>query len=1359
MGNVIAAPIPSRILPAEEYIKEIPELQYLQSLGSTRFMKVASVNSKDGLAVCKVFLPYDPSFSVEPYTEQVVHIRDLLSNEPNCLPFSKVYLTQRCAILMRQYQKQNLYERLSTRPFLTDIEKKWIAFQLFKALAQCEVVGVCHGDIKTQNILVTSSSWVYITDFASFKPACLPSDDPSYFHFFFDTSRRLSCYLAPERFQPSQEIKTHPTLPGDFMDVSKGLTSAMDVFALGCVLIELFTEGRFPFTYERIIRYKFADDQGATQLIQRILEYIPEEWRSIIGAMLNRNPAKRPLGSDLVNRYGSLLFPRIFDRFIYNYMLSFRPRLVTPADVPEEPSEPFITVMEADDVVAKVYSDLDTITEKICEKSDGLSHLGTSVLFISLVTSHVRALKSLRAKLTAMKILQRFAAITDSSIVTDRIIPYLMSFLSDNCVQIRVEGIYVVTAVLSSLNEIPVNENRLFVDYIFPRMKILSLDSSILVRMSLALNLGELAGTSIKFLTQSAANLTEDFLKGTLAVETDDQEKKEEVLTRQELKALHEAVTEIFVNLCGSDNNVKLCLVMPHSLEELCLFFDRQKCLAMVSCYRGRNFLKRATDVLLSHMITFLNDKVDWRLRAAFFQRCTITAKYVGRQSAFMLRSLLQQGLHDCEEFVQLRTLQSIYELCDEHLLDKTSICELLPDVVPFLAHPNEWLRLAVVNIVCLLDKIFNIADVYCKLQPVIKGYLNENLICFSRKLIVSACLKPPIPRNIWSYIVEKTPVDQLMKYIINQHMLISLNGGSNSVFTANRSDRLISPPLKSCLERLKNLGLNDDYEEKLIKFGNILTKMYIFRSSISSNTTKELENDVIDLRKLPLAINLRSFDLTCDIRKSMDLQMQLISSITPAPSVTTIDSDTKDILMPQGDEQGTNVTTSYGYIGIPMSSGTIRSSASIAQISELLMHKRERYMKCQQHVKFPNVGASALISRSSNSGMLSSLRGTKLVAHLHEHCAAITSMSLNSTGTGFASASSDGTVKIWSMSKFGGQLTTAIRADATYAYRRRIFYLEYLRHGGDNLAIAADDKSVNIIDARRVMLLKKTSFEENDGPPIQLFAADNFLYVLTHHGNVYCLDCRMPLKNLGSVWEYKANNGYGLITSFCVDPGGRNWMVLTSTGGDMILLDLRFRLEVKNWQHPNCRLLHCWPSYSASEQQLNEVWTASYCSGELTRWKLGTGERSFVIWPCSEKAVCDYSEENRLVTTALTTCQKTGRIFTGDSLGAIRSYNLNNEESCYYLSGPELKTAEEISQAGDPASCIKFNKVVVKTVDTIYQSLRVLRQRHNSTTPSNTTPLDNQVTICHRSAISKLFCHGNFLFSSSRDGIIKVWS
>jgi len=58
---------------------------------------------------------------------------------------------------------------------------------------------VCHGDIKLENIMITSWNWVLLTDIASYKPTYLPDDNPADYSFFFDTSRRRLCYIAPER--------------------------------------------------------------------------------------------------------------------------------------------------------------------------------------------------------------------------------------------------------------------------------------------------------------------------------------------------------------------------------------------------------------------------------------------------------------------------------------------------------------------------------------------------------------------------------------------------------------------------------------------------------------------------------------------------------------------------------------------------------------------------------------------------------------------------------------------------------------------------------------------------------------------------------------------------------------------------------------------------------------------------------------------------------------------------------------------------------------------------------------------------------------------------------------------------------
>jgi phosphoinositide-3-kinase regulatory subunit 4 len=52
--------------------------------------------------------------------------------------------------------------------------------------------------------MVTSWQSLYLTDFASFKPVDLPADNPADFAYFFDTSGKRKCYIAPERFVGGQ---------------------------------------------------------------------------------------------------------------------------------------------------------------------------------------------------------------------------------------------------------------------------------------------------------------------------------------------------------------------------------------------------------------------------------------------------------------------------------------------------------------------------------------------------------------------------------------------------------------------------------------------------------------------------------------------------------------------------------------------------------------------------------------------------------------------------------------------------------------------------------------------------------------------------------------------------------------------------------------------------------------------------------------------------------------------------------------------------------------------------------------------------------------------------------------------------
>jgi phosphoinositide-3-kinase regulatory subunit 4 len=54
-----------------------------------------------------------------------------------------------------------------------------VAFQLLLAAAQIHSRGVVHGDIKSENVLLTSWEWLFLADFAAgLKPVALPADNP-----------------------------------------------------------------------------------------------------------------------------------------------------------------------------------------------------------------------------------------------------------------------------------------------------------------------------------------------------------------------------------------------------------------------------------------------------------------------------------------------------------------------------------------------------------------------------------------------------------------------------------------------------------------------------------------------------------------------------------------------------------------------------------------------------------------------------------------------------------------------------------------------------------------------------------------------------------------------------------------------------------------------------------------------------------------------------------------------------------------------------------------------------------------------------------------------------------------------------
>ena len=108
-----------------------------------------------------------------------------------------------------------------------------------------------HGDIKPENILLTSYNQVFLTDLVKYKPTYLPIDEvQDYKNYFGELDNTHRCYIAPERFVPrnvydewnKRNKESDRPQPFDKCPEDDGSLQAMDIFSAGCVIAEILLD-------------------------------------------------------------------------------------------------------------------------------------------------------------------------------------------------------------------------------------------------------------------------------------------------------------------------------------------------------------------------------------------------------------------------------------------------------------------------------------------------------------------------------------------------------------------------------------------------------------------------------------------------------------------------------------------------------------------------------------------------------------------------------------------------------------------------------------------------------------------------------------------------------------------------------------------------------------------------------------------------------------------------------------------------------------------------------------------------------------------------------------------------------------
>lgn len=147
------------------------------------------------------------------------------------------------------------------------------------AVAEAHRLGVVHGDLKPENVLVTNKGSLFVTDFGLGKAGSATTDyrvGPGTSSIHVDTSdgeiRGTPCYMAPEQAQ------------------AKPATKCSDVYSLGATLFFQLT-GQRPYTGASDLEIIRAVAAGQAPTLPRS---IPRGLRQLCGQAMSRDPDQRP---------------------------------------------------------------------------------------------------------------------------------------------------------------------------------------------------------------------------------------------------------------------------------------------------------------------------------------------------------------------------------------------------------------------------------------------------------------------------------------------------------------------------------------------------------------------------------------------------------------------------------------------------------------------------------------------------------------------------------------------------------------------------------------------------------------------------------------------------------------------------------------------------------------------------------------------------------------------------------------------------------------------------------------------------------------------------------------------------------
>jgi phosphoinositide-3-kinase regulatory subunit 4 len=365
---------------------------------------------------------------------------------------------------------------------------------------------------------------------------------------------------------------------------------------------------------------------------------------------------------------------------------------------------------------------------------------------------------------------------------------------------------------------------------------------------------------------------------------------------REDLVAQFEAQTKALL----TDPDVAVRRALLASVSTLCVFFGSAK----------------ASDVILSHLNTYLNDR-DWMLKITFFETIVGVATYVGTAGLeeFIL-PLMVQALADPEESVVERVIRSFSAIAELGLFQRNTTWELIDIVAQFTMHPNSWIREAAAQFITAATTFTSTADRHGIITPMIKMYLKALPVDLSEIALLDS-LKKPLPRIVlemassWAVKAEKG----LFWKSTQQQRTFSFGYGETGSSTPGRNiaiKGLARIPKNEedehWIQRLRNAGMSSEDEFKLL-----LLREYIWRAARRKSQEEVVEpsqfNGIVALKDMDVSLQTVFFDNEKAAAQNMAIFEDEVRPRTIAEALQDASAPVDDIVPnktsdPRGDER-----------------------------------------------------------------------------------------------------------------------------------------------------------------------------------------------------------------------------------------------------------------------------------------------------------------------------------------------------------------------------------------------------------------------------------------------------------------------